>query len=322
MNMDIELNMENGLLLPVVKDYPETTEDHLSDNMFAKYIDVLLFNNLLSLLGPNMCEIYSKYLTDYFVTLDFVNFKYKVPTILRMSIDKCKNSFERFYILPLRLYFHVGCHSNIIIIDNEKRTIEFFEPHGNMFSGIGHKLPYNIQHHIRNLLASLFPLRYHLYEFINTQSCKIGIQTKSLKNPSGGYCLAWSILIIHLRMLNISVSTKEITEHLLKKNPQELDTYIKRYISYLGKETSLIDSKLRPTSCAHIIFSNDEKNNIKTHIEFLVSRYKTLSSISNKTPEQEKDLCMYFEELITYRKCEGFHDIFFNLLKNLKRKRR
>lgn len=313
---EIIYDSNSNMMLPNLNLSEPSKSLYLSEDIFVKYFDVILLRNLQTFHDSslNMCPLKSLYITDYFITLDFVNFTYKIPEILKMSIESCKITHTRFYVIPLRLNINYkSAHSNLIIVDTEFGTIEFFEPHGNKFYGSEYELPYNIEKHIQNLIKKLFPIKSLFYNFRNVQnSCPRGLQAmQNLINPNSGHCLAWSLLFIHLRILNLVFDTNYIIDYLHKNTPEQLDLYIRRYIGYLENTSHLLEKKLYPTVKYKMMLSTLELDNIKNRIKFLLLHYSDLSSTINKTPDDFIKINKYFEELISYHKIQNFDNIFF-----------
>lgn len=308
-------DVNSNMILPNLHLSEPSKSTYLSEDIFVKYFDVILLRNLQTNNSlTKMCPLKSTYITDYFITLDFVNFTYKIPEILKMSIESCKITNTRFYVIPLRLNLNYkSAHSNLIIVDTQFNTIEFFEPHGNKFAGSEYELPYSIEKHIQYLIQKLFPIKSLFYKFKNVQnSCLRGLQTlQNLVNPTSGYCLAWSLLFIHLRILNLVYETNYIIDYLRKNTPEQLDLYIRRYIGYLENTSHLLEKKLYPTVKYNMLLSEEELENIKNRIKFLLLHYTDLSSVINKTPEDFIKINKYFEELISYHKIQNFDNIFF-----------
>lgn len=312
---DVIVDFNSNMILPNLHLSKPSKSTYLSEDIFVKYFDVILLKNLEIL--PNnsfkICPLKSLYITDYFVTLDFVDFNYNIPNIMRLSIQSCESSNVRFYIIPLRLNLNYkSAHSNLIIVDTQLHTIEFFEPHGNKF-GSQYELPYNIEKHIKKLIDTLFPIRSIFYDFRNVQnSCPKGLQAKQNSVDSkSGHCLAWSLLFIHLRILNLMYDTSHIIDYLHKNSDADLDLYIKRYIGYLENSSTRLETKLYPSSKLSMQLSHDELSNIKNRIKFLLLHYTDLSTISDKTPSDFIKINKYFEELISYHKIKYFDNMFF-----------
>lgn len=313
---EVIYDLNSNMMLPNLNLAEPSKSLYLSEDIFVKYFDVILLRNLQTFHDSslNMCPLKSLYITDYFITLDFVNFTYKIPEILKMSIESCKITNTRFYVIPLRLNLNYkSAHSNLIIVDTQFNTIEFFEPHGNKFNGSEHELPYNIERHIKILISKLFPIKSLFYNFRNVQnSCPRGLQAmQNSINPNSGHCLAWSLLFINLRILNLAFDTNYIIDYLHKNTPEQLDLYIRRYIGYLENTSHLLEKKLYPTVKYNMLLSEEELENIKNRIKFLLVNYTNLSLTIDKTPKDFVNINKYFEELISYHKIKNFNNIFF-----------
>ena len=192
---------EDNIILPNLRFAKPSESIYLTEDIFSKYLDKIIFDAFN--LGSNtVCLFESVFITDYFITIDFIDFIYKIPNILISSLERCKqNPNIRFFIIPLRINFNYkDAHSNVIIIDNMEKTIEYFEPHGAIFGGFS--VPYDIQRHIKILMTRLFPIRTQSYKFKNVQnSCLNGLQSiQNITNPTSGHCLAWSLLFINVRI--------------------------------------------------------------------------------------------------------------------------
>lgn len=313
---DIIIDLNNNMILPNLHLANPSKSIYLSEDIFAKYFDVILLSNFQILPSNSLkiCPFKSIYITDYFIVLDFINFSYEIPNILKLAIDTCNLSSTRFYVIPLRLNLNYkNAHSNLVIVDTELGTIEFFEPHGTKFSGTIYELPYNIEKHVKMLINLLFPIKVTLYKFRNVQnSCPKGLQSKqSSVNDKAGHCLAWSLLFIHLRILNLVYDTTYIINYLHKNSDADLDLYIKRYIGYLENSSLLLEKKFYPTIKHPMTLSLQELVNVKNRVKFLLLHYTDLSLILNKNPDDFEKISKYFEELISYHKIKNFDNIFF-----------
>ena len=168
-------------------------------------------------------------------------------------IGNCK---ERFLIVPLvlsdatfKIYSTVrqDAHQNILIFDNEKKTIDRFDPHGKA-NGIswGHlwmsdpifnneKIDVFLKRYFNNLLPR--------YNYIDLEiSCPyLGPQSKA--DRSDGYCVTWSLMFILMRLLNPDVPIQDLIKAMLQGTRQELVTklgkFAKFYTDKLKKKATL-----------------------------------------------------------------------------------
>jgi hypothetical protein len=308
---DYIIDVNDNMILPNLKLVEPSESIYLREDIFSKYLDKIIVDSFQHY-GNKICLLKSVFYTDYFITIDFVDFLYKIPNILLTSINKCKNNPSiRFYVIPIRLNLtYKDAHSNVVIVDNLYKTIEFFEPHGSVFRGFHVPKPYNIENHIKILLSRLFPIRSKLYIYKNVQnSCPIGLQgQQSLINPGSGHCLAWSLLFINTRINNLYFSPEYIINYFNHHfSPVDLDIYMKRYISLLEQTTHNINTKTLPNFKYHLNLSPDEKIHISNRIQSLTQQY-----LLELTHEKDKSMIdKIFEELISYHKFQYFNDIFF-----------
>lgn len=260
------------MILPNLKGVSESKSSFLELNVYENYMNILLDNseilpNTISLLNTlnvkqKICFNKSFYNDDYFIDINFIDYKYNIPDHFITKGLECRfDPNIRYYILPIRLRFSQIAHANVIIIDTLFKTIEFFEPHGKMFTGMSQEDPikYNIEKHISNILNIFFKLLMFKdddiskYTFLNVQNCiKLdlpeipgfeipeilgfeGVQTMQSKvDDKSGHCLAWSLLFIHIRLYNLHLQADDIMNFfILNFTPKEIDVYIKRYITYI-----------------------------------------------------------------------------------------
>lgn len=309
----IDYTFKKNVILPNLYMAEESDAIYLDESIFTMYFDNIIDKTFNSKLN-NVCLFKSVFISDYFVTVDFINFVYKIPNILKTLLDKCKNQDVRFYIIPIKLIFgYKSAHSNVVIIDNNTLRIEFFEPHGDVFKGS--TVPYNIEYYIKRLIQNLFPIQIQLYDFINVQkSCPFGLQTKqSFVNPASGYCLAWSLLFINIRLNNLHLNSDDIIEYFETFTPNDLNIYIRRFISFLEKNIQII-TKTLPNYEYPIDLLEDDKIKIHNRISELVQLYLRLENIDIDTKNG------IFEELMSYHNHPLFYSIFFETINQLTNK--
>jgi hypothetical protein len=307
---DFLIDLHNNVILPNLKGVLPSTSLFLREDIFSKYLDKIIFDAFTHY-GNQMCLFKSVFYTDYFITIDFVDFIYKIPNILLSTINKCKlNPSVRFYVIPLRLNLtYKDAHSNVVIVDNLYKTIEFFEPHGSTFMITAPK-PYNIENHVKILLSRLFPIRAQYYKYQNVQNnCPIGLQSQqNIINPQSGHCLAWSLLFIHVRINNLFLSPNYIIDYFNKNfTPIDLDTYMKRYIALLEVTTFNVHTKTLPNFKYTLNLSQPEKLQITERIVSLTQQYL----LELNSEKDKRILNKIFEELISYHKFPNFNEIFF-----------
>ena len=215
------------------------------------------------------------HLENSHLIINFYKFEYKIPTQFFKEIKKCLQNKEiNLIIIPIRLHFPRNInHYNVVIINKiDGKRIEYFEPHGTnfIFESVSASLyKYKVYNTIQNILTQHLPLNH--YKFINAnQQCPRGLQFKQTQvfqtRPPKNYglCVAWCLLIIHLRILNPKISLGYIVETMLKYTSTELHDIITKYIMFIEqKQTNKINIKINETFEPHkLILPQNEIDNI------------------------------------------------------------
>lgn len=213
------------------------------------------------------------HLQNSHLTIDFYKFEYKIPTQFFTEIKKCLQNKEiNLIIIPISLHFPRNInHYNVIIINKiDGKRIEYFEPHGTNFIFDSASLyEYKVYDTIQHILTQYLPL--FQYKFINAnQKCPRGLQFKQTlvfqtRPPKNyGLCVAWCLLIIHLRILNPKISLGYIVETMLKYTPSELHDIITKYIRFIEtKHTNVINTETNETLVSYkLILPQNEIDNI------------------------------------------------------------
>jgi hypothetical protein len=127
---DSGIGNTSNVVLPNLRQIGPSKSRFLSTQHFSKYLDVIID----SLSSSSVCSNNSYYIDDYFVEIDFAELFYKIPSKLMDNLVNCKEKNINLYVIPIGLNFEFNKpgHANIIIIDNETKLVEFFEPHGIM----------------------------------------------------------------------------------------------------------------------------------------------------------------------------------------------
>ena len=265
-NLDSEDSKRTNIIFPNLTNI-EINENirSLHENFYTNFIDNFSITS-------NMCSITSINNNDSFLYVNFISlYAFCTDTFLN-NINNCFNSHDKIFI-PVKLIFNEGAHSNLIIVDKFKKTIYFYEPHGVSYklSSIGISLYIDIESHIIEIIKKNVFKKEELldYKLSNThQLCTYGPQY--FEEESGeGFCLAWSLLFVHLILLNDKKPIDQITSWLSNIKPDQLNCYIKKYTSYLYllptiKTYNLIDPQF---STFKISLYNTEIEKIKFEIQ-------------------------------------------------------
>ena len=307
----------NIMILPNLRRVAESNSSYLTMEIFLRYFDQLILD-IFDFNNKAVCYFKSLFISDYFITINFTTLKYKIPKALSLALSNCRT---RFYIIPIALvvdYTDVG-HANVVIIDRKLGKIEFFEPHGIRYRG--GNFPYDMENQIKNLINILFPGNRG-YTYKNVQShCPVGFQMRQqMVDQDAGSCLAWSLLFIHVRLLNLNRDTDDIILYFHNNfTNAELNIYIRRYIGFLEdfykKSSVTSELKLNPYAKHGLKLSNTEIQHIEYIIEQLINNY--IMEITSIKPNNNK-ITEIFEELITYHRYPRFNTLFMKIFSDIK----
>jgi hypothetical protein len=325
----------NTIVLPKLDDLTLSNINVLDDSTFSECLDLLLFNfNILSQAGEKVCTMFFNKIEEFFIHLNLITFQIDISNDIMIQIQRCidKNP-TGIIILPVRLDFlnikkdydldisnddinkDVNtAHSNLIIIDNTWKTIEFYEPHG---ITLGHAYSEFIQ--IPQILEKFIKTSFtniNNYSFVNVSSnCPIGAQTlQGFHNISAGHCLAWSLYFIMVRILNYNFLpigkniSQTINEIITKGTPQEIDSTIRRFLTYietLGVLPSRVMTHINKYNLQYFI---ENQTQIETRLRNLIRLY-FMNAIFYK-----RNFKLIFEEIISYKTLPNYHEIFIDEL--------
>lgn len=241
------------MLVPDVTE-SESDSDVLKLDLFTKYL-----NYIESKQRVKSCYANSHLLYEH-LNINFKELKYSIPYDYSKKLKECLASKKiQYIIIPISLIYTDYAHYNIVIINKEKETFEYFEPVGFIET---HHLPYfEVQSHIYGIINHLFDNTIKKYRFINAHiNCPRGLQTRQMdtinesfngqygplyKNNkmysnNYGLCVAWCLLIIHIRILNPESNINEIVDNLVNKySSKELNSYIRQYVYMIENSKDL-----------------------------------------------------------------------------------
>lgn len=290
--------------LPDILSLQPSNSEKLSLRKFTQYLDTILF----SIRDTKVCNLSSKFLSDYYITIDFTTFNYKIPVKLNDQLKECQlsNVDLQFYIIPLVFTFEKDSHANVLIIDNYKKTIELYEPHG-LITNIHN---FDIKTHINNLISIILPKRKHFYFKNVHQVCPIGLQKRQSKvNPKSGHCVAWTLFFINVRLINLFKTSEEIIEYFNTFTDNNIDLLIRKYITLIENQT-IVEHKKYTNEYYPVRLSINEMNTIKNKIKEKTQEY--FNKMRNNS--NLYDIQKIFSEFIIYSKFDFFHEIYFKTI--------
>jgi len=152
------------------------------------------------------------------------------------NINKCIKYKHNFIPVVFNLISSEGNHANILLINKKNKTIELFEPHGSRTSsstlggvvGIYRKKLKELNKFWKNILSD--------YSVINSVDYQSGTAFQAKYDPENhsGYCVSWTILFVHYRLLNpntkLDILIKYISDKITTKKLLQYTKYIEENI--------------------------------------------------------------------------------------------
>jgi len=141
--------------------------------------------------------------TNYFIHSELINW-----------LKEC-SSLKRFIYIKLSIVatnkFQGNIrHANLILIDNLKKTIERFEPYGEIYFSNCAELNLTLERELANRLGYTFVF-VQSYPGFQIRSDEFEDKNKSYGDP-GGFCLAWCFLYLELKLYYENTLIKGIKE--------------------------------------------------------------------------------------------------------------
>lgn len=309
--------------LPDIGNIAPSKSNKLNLHKFAQFFDKVLNETN----KDNLCTLYSHFISDYYVTIDFSTFKYIVPNHIVSKLNGCKQlKHIQYYIIPIMLKFNENdSHANVLIVDNNTKTIELYEPHGETF--MSHtNLIFNIVHHIKKVVQVLLHRRVH-FHFKNVhQKCPLGLQAKQDSTVrGGGFCVAWILFFIHVRLLNLQLTSEDIISYFDTLDGTQLDLYIRRYTALVEMESVKHTPKFVQDTYFDLSLTEHETKRAIAMIEHNIDEYitQTESNIKTYGGMQFYDTKALYNSFANFSKFPFFDQVYFKAVdKHFKKKQR
>jgi len=125
---------------------------------------------------------------------------------------------SQFIPIILNLITDEGAHANIILINKKDNVFELYEPHGartssSVLSGVVGAYKKKLR-----LLNSFVSTHFPAYKVVNSVDSHRGTSFQMLRDPEkhSGFCVTWSILFVHYRILNPTIQLKTLIKYIAK----------------------------------------------------------------------------------------------------------
>ena len=179
--------------------------------------------------------------------------KVMIPKKFWNCFYKCNN--KRYVVFPFGYSCTDGSgHANILIYDNVNRTLERFEPYGNLDELLTSSNKSCFKPNIDDILFKMFTNKDLIDEYFppSTFIPNTGLQkiqedenNMSSKDP-GGFCTMWSLFYCDLRLSNPDVDRElllEYTMKVFKKSNKSLTQFIRDYSNIVTELTPCLISR-------------------------------------------------------------------------------
>ena len=171
------------------------------------------------------------------LTLDMENLRSGVTCETDLStflqvLKECLDKEARFIPIILNIRGEEENHANILLIDVKKKQIEVYEPHGYATSSSSGEWGISGAYKKKMKAVQKF-FKVHLPQFkklINTTNFVQETAFQLLRDPekNSGYCVTWTILFIHYRLLNPDLNIKTLMKYIHKRiTTMKLQQYAK-----------------------------------------------------------------------------------------------
>jgi len=202
-------------------------------------------------------------------------------TLINTQLNLQKSKHKRFGCVFLSIITDSYLHANILIYDFENKTVERFEPYGNITqinniygeksidAILEEELTWNTG------LRYIKPNEYLPYASFQMISDENNVEYQKA-GDFGGFCLAWSIWYLENRLMNPDVSQSVLVKKLIGKisnSDIKFIEYIRNYANKINesriKYLTNIGIHLHNTSDLHLHHKDD-----MMLIDYLVNKYK------------------------------------------------
>lgn len=183
-----------------------------------------------------------------------------LPSYIKKNFEECKKRKGVRFIFILLTFADIGscsygnssgdAHANLLIYDKNKKLIERFEPHGCVLKTKEWFESHEFDNTFAPIAKKIFNADYHPACIACPQTSFQTLQQREGLMTSldpGGFCAAWTLAIIELRLKNPDETLKElqlkaIKKFQLKKKP--LTSIIRNFSQFVVNKRRELTQKL------------------------------------------------------------------------------
>ena len=221
----------------------------LSTDNYKTHTDV---SNMVDYLTNDVFDFYECVPSVILWRNKYINFV--CPNIELYIKRECEKEI-RFIIIKLVIFFGDSLHANIVIFDKIKNKVIRYEPYGTWEYMDTYQLDQTIIDIFKKSLKKTFkyikPNEYLEKTNFQTVSKGDNNEHKNIGDPVG-YCLAWCMWFVELKILNPNIEEKDLVERTLKQivndgkpnDDNPLLTHIRMYAKNLIDEKNKLLTEL------------------------------------------------------------------------------
>jgi len=152
-----------------------------------------------------------------------------IPPNFTEVVSSCK---KPIIFIHMGLQFADGSgHSNMIIVDKNRKEYERFEPHGEV--GYSREFSDHVDEVLRTQLKFPSPYNYvPTLEYCPRMGPQ-GYERRVTLCHEGGLCTTWSVLYAQLRLANPFHSREQVISEITKGTPAEIDLLVRKYQTFI-----------------------------------------------------------------------------------------
>lgn len=141
----------------------------------------------------------------------------------------------RYSLIPTIIDYLDERHFVFVFVDHESKNVEFYDPHGS-----------SIDRTTREFIYSSLNIIFKGYK-VNEFWDMSGIQGVESATDEEGFCVIWGNLMIHLKLLNINKSMKEIEYLFIKECAQKQLSLFEIMLNYAYYMTRILNQNYEKT---------------------------------------------------------------------------
>ena len=210
-------------------------------------------------------------------------------------VELIEKSKKRFVYVKLTLIITIPNggfirHANIILIDKNNKIIERFEPYGNLSNTFNKELNNTIEKEISDKLGYTF-VYCNPYAGFQTLSDESNEFNRTINDPTG-YCLAWCMLYLELKLkygYDCLKTISLIKNYIINKFTHDFDIkdksniymiFIRYYAKYLDNEKNKLLKKCDINKDI-IYYENLKNNDLKKIVKCLNKKINKITDTKN-----------------------------------------